>query len=412
MRIGGRLKHAWVPYETKHPILLATHPLVTLLIRQAHLRTLHGGTQLTLHTLRQEFWILRGRTLVKAVIHRCVTCVRENARVPQQLMGDLPSVRVRPTSRSFLHCGVDYAGPVRVRASHGRGIKSNKAYIALFICLSTFAIHLELVGSYASDAFLDAFTRFCARRGMPESVYSDNETTFAGAEKELALAYRAALRNNDFLNKTATDHVKWHFIPPAAPHFGGLWEAGVKSVKYHLRRVLQDHTLTYEEFLTLLCRIEACLNSRPIAPLRDDSETLEVLTPGHFLIGSNLTLSPEPSLLQLNENRISRWQRVRQLTEKFWKLWNCDYLNTLQQRSKWKTIQSPVKEGQIVLIRQPNLPPCKWEMGRITQCHAGSDGLTRVVTVKTATTEYKRPIVKICLLPIDIEGQSGLEDAN
>lgn len=115
-------------------------------------------------------------------------------------------------------------------------------------------------------------------------MYSDNGTTFIGANREMTIAYRAAVRDPNFLNVTAADKVEWKFIPPSAPHFGGLWEAGVRSVKFHLRRVLGNHLLTFEEFSTLLCRIEACLNSRPIAPQSDTLD--ECLTPGHFLIGS------------------------------------------------------------------------------------------------------------------------------
>ncbi|XP_077262536.1 uncharacterized protein LOC143897601 [Temnothorax americanus] len=412
LRVGGRLKNAPISFNSKHPILLASHPLVTLLIRQAHSRVLHAGTQLTLATLRQDFWILRARSAVRSIIHKCVVCTREKAVVPQQLMGDLPTLRVSPPSRSFSHCGLDYAGPVQVRASGGRGISSRKAYIALFVCLATRAIHLELVGNYSTPAFLDAFSRFCARRGLPKSMYSDNGTTFVGANKELSQAYRAAVNDPNFLNATASDNVQWHFIPPSAPHFGGLWEAGVRSVKHHLRRVLQNHTLTFKELTTLLCRIEACLNSRPLAPLKDTLNDYEVLTPGHFLIGSAITVNPEPSLLDLHENRLSRWQRVRHLTERFWKLWQTDYVNTLQQRVKWRKLQTPVKVGQLVLLRNATLPPCKWELGRITQCRAGSDGLIRVVNVKTATSEYTRPIVKLCLLPIDCETRSDETSSN
>lgn len=180
----------------------------------------------------------------------------------------------------------------------------------------------------------------------------------------------------------------------------------MRSVKHHLRRVLKDHKLIFEEFTTLLCRIEACLNSRPLAPLTDSLDDYEILTPGHFLIGSSLTVNPEPSLLKFNENRLSRWQRVRQMTEHFWKLWQNDYVNTLQQRVKCQKKQSPVKIGQLVLLRNITLPPCKWELGRVIRCHDGSDGLTRVVIVKTASSEYKRPIGKLCLLPIDCEDKS------
>jgi hypothetical protein len=91
------------------------------------------------------------------------------------------------------------------------------------------------------------------------------------------------------------DGVQWHFIPPTAPHFGGLWEAGVKSFKFHLRRVIGSRMLSKAEFAMLLCQIEACLNSRPIAALSDDPGDLSTLTPGHFLIGRPLLSVPEKS---------------------------------------------------------------------------------------------------------------------
>ncbi|XP_036140324.1 uncharacterized protein LOC118644157 [Monomorium pharaonis] len=401
LRVGGRLRQAPLPYTVKHPVLLASHHLVHLIVLQAHSRVLHGGLQLTLSTLRHDFWIIRARSLVKAVIHKCIVCCRERAAIPVQLMGDLPPMRVSVPSRPFSHCGVDYAGPIKVRSATGRGITARKAYIALFICLATRAIHLELVGDYSTPAFLNAYLRFCSRRGLPSDMYSDNGTTFVGAERELRSAYQSAMRDPNFQNKIATDGVSWHFIPPSAPHFGGMWEAGVRSVKHHLRRILGEHTLSFEEFTTLLCKIEACLNSRPVAPLSDSYDDYEILTPGHFLIGSALTVPPEPSLLHLRENRLSRWQLVRHITERFWRVWTSDYLNTLQQRGKWRKVQANIKIGQMILLRNATLPPCKWELGRVTQIHPGPDGLVRVVTVRTATSEYKRPITKLCLLPIE-----------
>ncbi|XP_076285454.1 uncharacterized protein LOC143211557, partial [Lasioglossum baleicum] len=332
IHVGGRLRHAALPHRVRHPILLAPHPIVRLLVEQVHTQTLHGGVQLTLHTLRQNYWLLRARSMVKSMIHSCVTCVRERAAVSEQIMGNLSDARVSPPARCFAHCGVDYAGPFQIRATAGRGITSRKAYIALFICMATRAIHLELAVDYSTPAFLNAYLRFCSRRGLPEAIYSDNGTNFVGGCRELSAAYRAAIRNPNFLNKTASDGTTFHFIPPSVPHFGGLWEAGVKSVKHHRRRVLGDRMLTFEEFTTLLCAIEACLNSRPLAPISDTLDEYETLTPGHFLVGSALTVPPQPLYLDLGENRLSRWQLVRHAAERVWRLWQDDYINTLQQR--------------------------------------------------------------------------------
>ncbi|XP_012543663.1 uncharacterized protein LOC105841094 [Monomorium pharaonis] len=242
-------------------------------------------------------------------------------------------------------------------------------------------------------------------------MYSDNGTTFVGADRELSRAYHDAVTDPNFLNKTAADQITWKFIPPHAPHFGRLWEAGVHSVKHHLRRVLSAHTLTAEEFTTLLCRIEVCLNSRPIGPLTDTLDSCEPLTPAHFLIGASLTLPPEPSLLTVAESRLSQWQLLRQITERFWQKWQADYVNTLQQRGKWQIARDSLKIGTLVLVKNPLLPPYKWEMRRITQCHPGLDDLVRVVSVRTAESEYQRPITKVCVLPVEIDAPPAIISA-
>ncbi|XP_076642971.1 uncharacterized protein LOC143353457 [Halictus rubicundus] len=265
IRAKGRLSKAQLPTTTKEPIILRSHPLLSLLIHHIHHTHLHAGPQLTLACLRHEYWILRARATVRAVLYGCVPCTREQAAIPHQLMGHLPASRTTRTERAFIHTGVDYAGPIQVRTVRGRGHKAQKAYIAVFVCLTTKAIHLEVVSDYLSAAFLAAYHRFVSRRGLPRSMTSDNGTTSHGANRELTTAYRTATRDTELQYKLAIDGVSWHFLPPTAPHFGGLWGASVKSVKHHLNRCIGTHTLTFEVLSTFLCRVEACLNSRPIA---------------------------------------------------------------------------------------------------------------------------------------------------
>ncbi|XP_067214187.1 uncharacterized protein [Linepithema humile] len=373
LRVGGRLNHASLTYDEKHPIILPRHRLSELIVDQIHKQTLHGGPQLTLRVLRQKFWILNARNLVKGHIHRCIPCTRQRAVVTSQIMSDLPSNRVNP-SRSFQHSGVDYAGPIQILTKVGRGQKPFKAYIAVFICLATRAIHLELVHNYSSEGFIAAFRRFTARRGIPSTLLSDNGTNFYGAERELSHTFKSLSRNPDLIAYFANDRIEWKFIPPSAPHFGGIWEAGVKSVKHHLRRVVGTHTLSIEEFVTLLTQIEACLNSRPIAPLSDDPSDLTSLTPGHFLVGGPLVTIPEESLLDLKETRLNRWQRVQRMYEQFWRIWSKDYLHSLQQRHKWQYTQVNLKPNEIVLVRNDLLPPSKWELGRVMSTYPDDSG--------------------------------------
>lgn len=139
-------------------------------------------------------------------------------------MGSLPAARVRQT-RPFLHTGVDYCGPIELRASKGRGIKAYKGYIAVFVCLSVKAIHLEIVDGLTTDAFIAAFRRFVSRRGYCSDMYSDNGTNFVGAKNKLNREYHQSIKEaeEEVASKFIGENVRWHFIPPGSPHFGGLF---------------------------------------------------------------------------------------------------------------------------------------------------------------------------------------------
>ena len=162
-------------------------------------------------------------------------------------MGNLPSVRLKP-ARPFKHSGVDYAGPIVIKQSTARNSVTTKGYICLFICMVTKALHLEAVTNLSTDAFLAAFRRFVSRRGCCTDLYSDCGTNFIGADKELQILYNRSKSSipDEVTDRLAKNGTKWHFIPPASPNFGGLWEAGVKSTKYHLKRLMHCRILSFE----------------------------------------------------------------------------------------------------------------------------------------------------------------------
>ncbi|XP_011685200.1 PREDICTED: uncharacterized protein LOC105448376 [Wasmannia auropunctata] len=409
LRVGGRLKHSVLDADQRHPIILPPGSHLTYLVIDAtHHRTLHGGTQATLAAIRQRYWIPKGRQLVRRYIHRCVRCARWRAASPQPLMGSLPKARVTP-SRPFLHTGVDFAGPILLRTTKGRGHKAYKAYLAVFICFSSRAVHLEVVSDYSAEAFLAAFRRFVSRRGLCQAVYSDCGTNFVGADSQLRALFQAAGQEcHRIVGSLASDGVQWHFNPPSAPHFGGLWEAAVKSLKHHLRRVIGETTLTYEEMATLLAEVEACLNSRPLQALTDDPEDLTALTPGHFLVGAPLNSIPEPALLDIPANRLSRWRLLQSMRDHLWHRWAQEYLQGLAPRPKWWRTTGNLKEGQLCLVKSEVTPPSRWSLARITRIHLGEDGQVRVVEVRTAAGQLTRPVVKIVpLLSADEGGTSA-----
>jgi hypothetical protein len=396
LRVGGRIQKSGVPESQKHQIILPpNHPLTKLIIRDGHLSNLHAGFQLLWSTLQREFWILRARDTIRYEVRKCVTCRKNRAEMAQQLMVSLPSARVNP-GRPFLHSGVDYAGPFLTRVMTVRNTTTLKSYLCIFVCLATKAVHLEAVSDMTTDGFLAAFKRFTARRGASSHLYSDCGTNFGGADNELKEMLLGSQHNEALGHFLLEKGTTWSFNPPSAPHQGGLWEAGVKSVKFHLKRVIGNTVLSFEEFSTVLCRIEACLNSRPLCAMSSDPADFDVLTPGHFLIGEPLNAIPEGDLTDLRQNRLSRWQLTQQMVQHFWRRWSAEYLSTLQQRFKWTSRRADLMVGDLVIIKDDDLPPNKWNRGRITETHPGKDSCVRVVTVNTMTGELKRPIVKLC----------------
>ncbi|XP_062704119.1 uncharacterized protein LOC115258504 [Aedes albopictus] len=180
MRVGGRLQNSAQPYDMMHPIILPPrHRVTELLVRDLHLRDLHAGSALLTSTLRQQYWIIGCQTVVRKVVQGCTRCVRLKGKTAGQLMGNLPPARVLAT-RAFSHVGVDYAGPIMLKAACVRGVKTTKGYLAVFVCLSTRAIHLEVASDLSSDTFLGALKRFISRRGYPVEIRSDNGTNFVG----------------------------------------------------------------------------------------------------------------------------------------------------------------------------------------------------------------------------------------
>ncbi|XP_062538693.1 uncharacterized protein LOC134206968 [Armigeres subalbatus] len=344
LRVGGRLKLAGESYCVRHPMILpSNHSFIRQVAIAYHKMALHSGPRMTLAQIRKN----SGR-----YVQPC----------------QLPKPRTTP-SRPFAVTGVDYCGPVYLKPVHRRAA-AKKAYIAVFVCFCTKAVHLELVGDLTTSAFLAALRRFISRRGLPSEIHSDNGLNFKGASNHLRELYDL-LRNphtaSEISNETAQQGIVWKFIPPRAPNFGGLWEAAVKSAKTSLIRVLAKQKLSFEDMATVLTQIEAAMNSRPLTPLSEDPDEMDVLTPGHFLIGSSLLTIPDPDFTDVPPNRLQHYQSLQQIIQQHWKRWRREYISQLHNQNQRFPQSTPLKVGQMVILKEDGLVSIEWPLARITE---------------------------------------------
>lgn len=409
LRVGGRLEESNLSYDAKHPMILPYNDeLVKLLFKSVHEENKHCSPQALLGIVRQRFWPIKGKSIARSTVQKCLQCCKARPKLCQQLMGNLPQDRVTP-ARPFINTGVDYFGPIWIHYKI-RGKRPTKAYVAVFCCFATKAVHFELVSDLSTDAYIGALKRFIGRRGRCQNIYSDNATNFVGANNkltELAETIFSEDGKESIVSTCSSKGIQFHFIPPRSPHFGGLWEAAVKSAKNLLVRSLSTASLTYEELETVIIEIEAILNSRPLTPMSNDPSDMSALTPGHLLIGEPLTSQVDIAAKSTKISLLSRWELVSRIKQEFWKRWSNEYLHELQLRHKWKTASPNVKPGDMVIIKEDNTAPMKWPLGRILKVYPGNDGSIRVADVKITSGICKRPIHRLALLPVEESQQSN-----
>ncbi len=311
----------------------------------------------------------------------------------EQKMADLPAERVSNLQPPFTHVGVDYFGPFNVKV----GRSQVKRYGCIFTCMACRAIHLEVAHSMDTDSFVNALQRFIARRGKPVSIKSDNGTNFVGAERELRESIEA-WNSSHIEEHLKQQGIKWKFNPPHASHMGGVWERQIRTVRRVLSALMREQQLDDERLSTLLCVVEAVVNSCPLTHVSDDAKDLEPITPNHLLLlraGEHL---PPGEFVEQDQYVKRRWRQVQFLSDIFWKRWTREYLPELQRRQKWTQIQQNLQVNDIVIVMDDGLPRNMWQLGRIIDVHRGQDGLVRSANVKTQHSVLSRPIAKLCLL--------------
>lgn len=395
IRVGGRLRRSdHLEPDTVHPIVLdPAHPVTKLIIQDTDNDLRHPGSERLFAEIRRRYWILRGREAIKRQQRTCVECQRWRAKPTVPKMSDLPQSRLRLYQPAFTSTGVDCFGPLQVKV----GRRNEKRWGILFKCMTTRAVHIELLSSLDSDSFLMALRRFIARRGKPAELLSDQGTNFKGGDRELQEAFRAL--HPTLQAQLAKNQIKFKFNPPSAPHFGGVWEREIRSIKSALNATVKAQTVTEEVLNTVLIEVEGILNSKPLGYVSTDVADPEPITPNLLLMGRLDPALPQAVYLESELLGRRRWRHCQVLADQFWRHFVRHYLTSLQTRSKWWNDSENLQLDTVVLVIDPQLPRALWPVGRVSKTLPGADGRIRTAEVTIGGKTYLRPVARLIKLP-------------
>lgn len=401
--LGGRLKNANLEIGEKNPIILPKDDHVSLLlVRHHHAQVKHQGRHLTEGAVRAAgLWLLGGKRLINSVLHKCVTCRKLRGKMQEQRMADLPPQRLQ-TCPPFTYVGLDVFGPWLITTRRTRGGQAeSKRWAILFCCMSSRAVHIEVIDSMDTSSCINALRRFFAIRGPAKQLMSDCGTNFMGACKELGISKNQPEPTvQRYLNQQGCS---WEFNPPHASHMGGSWERLIGMARRILDSVLleQHSRLTHDVLCTLMAEVTAIINARPLIPVSNDPEDPFILSPS-MLLTQKVGVPPPPGDFADKDLLTKQWRQVQALANKFWSRWSREYLPTLQHRRKWNKSHPNLQEGDLVLLKDSQAARNNWPMAMITKTFSGSDGKVRKVELKTTdqghSKTFFRPVSEVVLL--------------
>ncbi|KAL7077016.1 hypothetical protein ACQ4LE_003763 [Meloidogyne hapla] len=427
-RAKGRIRKSGLNLDSMCPIFLNRKAtIVPLLILESHSASLHGGVEIINCLLRKRFWIPKSRKLIRNIVFhdpktKCGICARYTCKkYDYPKAPDLPIFRVKGES-AFMNVGLDYFGPIVIKSKD-----CNKVWGAIFTCLLSRGIHIEIVTDCTSEKFLLAFRRFIRRRRTPRLIVSDNGKTFVLANKVIKQIGSEELEQKKIWLKIFNDkqiqkfarnkEIEWKFNTPLSPWRGGSFERLIQSIKFHLKRVVRKNTCTLEELMTLLVEIERIINERPLTYI-SSAEIVEPLRPIDILDPSG----DKPYQIQFSTNDIEELNKDEEFfiptpttknrdkllstykksifkTHIFWKNWKESYLTALREKyeTNRKNIGKLPKVGQVVLVNDDSdCPRSLWQIGLIKEIISD-----RTVKIKIGQKIFERP-TKI-LYPLEIE---------
>ncbi|XP_029564276.1 uncharacterized protein LOC115159007 [Salmo trutta] len=389
--------------DEKHPLIIPqTHYVATLLVRHYHEQVAHQGHHFSDGAIRAAgFLIIGSKRLVSGIIHKCVTCRKIRGRLVDQKMADLPANRLT-SEPPFTSVGLDVFGPWNVITRRTRGGSADfKRWAVLFTCMSTRAVHIELIKPMSTSSFINALRCFFSIRGPAKVLRSDRGTNFIGACRELGID-----TNDSELTKYLSDKgCTWIFNPPHSSHMGGSWERLIGVARRILDAMLfqtGSTRLTHEVLSTLMSEVMAIINARPLVSVSTDPDMPVILTPSMLLTQKTSTSSAPSGYFSMNDLHGKRWKQVQCLADTFWKRWRQEYLTTLQRRRKWTAEKPNVKVGDVVLLKDSQVHRNDWPVGLVVKTFTSNDKKVRKVELKIvkqgAAKVFLRPFSEIVVL--------------
>ncbi|PIO71003.1 kinase domain protein, partial [Teladorsagia circumcincta] len=415
----SRLQNACLAYDTRNPIFVdKDSDLARLILTDIHTKNAHCGKDHTLCLARQRFWIPRPSGAFKKFVKSCVVCKRSQGLpfgAPE--MPSLPKDRVILT-KPFQTTGCDFMGPYI-------STNNTKLYVCLYTCLTTRAIHLEVVEDMSAAAFLNSFIRFISRRGVPKIVRTDCGTNFKLGQHVLETLFKEDPRNSGdtVMTYSANRGIRWLFNPPGAPWMGGAWERLVGTVKRAFSKSIGRKKLSHSELYTIVTQIEAIVNTRPLTAVSADVDEIPI-RPIDFL-ERNLKYSSaareseeiqdpsfDPDLIQTVSQVKQALDHTDKITSTFWEKWHMEYLTALREiqvihrkQPRHTKLREP-QLNEIVLVEQENLPRGSWCYGKVVELIRSNDGLVRSVKLLMPNKHlWHRPLNK--LYPLEITSSNG-----
>uniref|UniRef100_A0A914YB01 Integrase catalytic domain-containing protein n=1 Tax=Panagrolaimus superbus TaxID=310955 RepID=A0A914YB01_9BILA len=371
---------------------------VHLLILHIHAKLFHAGPRETLNELRSLYWLCQGKRITSKVINnecqKCKLLKLKPYKMP--VMPELPCERTT-ASAPFKHCGLDYAGPKMIKVDS----ETKKCWIILFTCFSTRAIHLEVVKGLDAHNFILAFRRFTARRGRPDLIVSDNQSTLKAASTLIEPCWHQ--NEGELQDFIARERLSWKFIIECAPWMGGFYERLIGLTKKAISHAIGNRILTFDEFNTVVIECETIVNCRPISPVDPEFKPGQAkqlaLRPVDFLmphgnINNGLPyycFDNDPDFLPketTGDTLMRLMHKTAAIVERFWKIWSIEYINQLREVNQNFHRQNKIADaapeiGQVVMIKEENAIRNTWKLGIIEELNSSKDKAIRSAKVKT-----------------------------